>query len=156
MTAKLITAFVLLLASAAACYGDIYTWMDGRGVAHYTNSIHEIPARYLKKARVLDVATGKLGGLATAQPAQKGAGAPASQAVPGAQLPAAGTAAAAATPTGAPAPAASSTPAEGPAAMAPPAMPTQRTFKLPPPSAEAQRKLNRIRARSHGEGSQEE
>jgi hypothetical protein len=59
---------LVLLLSAATAYGDIYTWNDARGTVHYTNSLDEIPARYLKKARVLDVATGKKGGLATAQP----------------------------------------------------------------------------------------
>ena len=59
----------LLFAGATAAQGDIYTWKDARGTVFYTNSINEIPARYLSKARVLDVATGKKGGLATAQPA---------------------------------------------------------------------------------------
>ncbi|HBG05321.1 MAG: hypothetical protein A2075_05895 [Geobacteraceae bacterium GWC2_58_44] len=58
---------LLLLISASAAYGEIYTWKDARGTVFYTNSLNEIPARYLKKARVLDVATGKKGGLATAQ-----------------------------------------------------------------------------------------
>jgi hypothetical protein len=58
---------LLLIFSASAAYGEIYTWKDARGTAFYTNSLNEIPARYLKKARVLDVATGKKGALATAQ-----------------------------------------------------------------------------------------
>ena len=59
---------LLLVFAASAAYGEIYTWKDARGTAFYANSLNDIPARYLKKARVLDVATGKLGGLATAQP----------------------------------------------------------------------------------------
>lgn len=158
MTGKLLTAIALLVVSATACYGDIYTWKDGRGVAHYTNSIHEIPARYLKKARVLDVATGKLGGLATAQPPQKGAVAQLPQPGQAAQPPAAGTAAAAATPTGAPVPSVSTAPSPpSPGAMAPPAaVPAPRSINLPPPSPEAQRKLSRIRARSQGRSSEEQ
>lgn len=58
---------LLLIFSASAAYGEIYTWKDARGTVFYTNSLDEIPARYLKKARVLDVATGKKGALATAQ-----------------------------------------------------------------------------------------
>jgi hypothetical protein len=72
---KGIWAALLVLVSTAA-YGDIYTWKDSRGTAFYTNSLHEIPARYLKKARVLDVATGKKGGLVTAQPNAPLAGSP--------------------------------------------------------------------------------
>ena len=64
---------LLLMLSAAAAYGEIYTWRDGGGTEHYTNSLDEIPARYLKKARVLDVATGKKGGLATAHPPSQSA-----------------------------------------------------------------------------------
>lgn len=59
---------LLILLSASAAYGEIYTWKDSRGTVFYTNSIDEIPARYLKKARVYDVATGKKGALATALP----------------------------------------------------------------------------------------
>lgn len=59
---------LLLVFGASAAYGEVYTWKDARGTVFYTNSLHEIPARYLKKARVLDVATGKKAGLATAQP----------------------------------------------------------------------------------------
>lgn len=65
---KALLALLLLTFSATAASADIYTWKDNRGTRFYTNSLHEIPAKYLKKARVLDVATGKLGGLATAQP----------------------------------------------------------------------------------------
>lgn len=67
---------LLLVLIATAAHGEIYTWKDARGTVFYTNSLNEIPARYLKKARVYDVATGKTGGLATAQP-PAGAAAPA-------------------------------------------------------------------------------
>lgn len=70
----LLVVLILILTVTGAC-ADIYTWKDNKGTRFYTNSLHEIPARYLKKARVLDVATGKVGGLATAQPA--GSAAPA-------------------------------------------------------------------------------
>jgi len=66
---KLSLIGALLLLSTSAAQAEIYTWQDARGTVFYTNSIHEIPARYLSRARVLDVATGKKGGLATAQPA---------------------------------------------------------------------------------------
>ncbi|MBU5612102.1 DUF4124 domain-containing protein [Geomonas azotofigens] len=66
---KGLLAVVMVFMSTTAAHADIYTWKDNTGTRFYTNSLHEIPARYLKKARVLDVATGKLGGLATAQPA---------------------------------------------------------------------------------------
>lgn len=59
---------LLLVFSASAAFGEIYTWKDSHGTSYYANNINDIPARYLKKARVLDVATGKKGGLATAQP----------------------------------------------------------------------------------------
>lgn len=46
---------VALLLAASSAFGEIYTWRDSRGTAHYTNSLHEIPARYLKRAKVLDL-----------------------------------------------------------------------------------------------------
>lgn len=78
---------LLLIFSASAAYGEIYTWKDARGTVFYTNSLNEIPARYLKKARVLDVATGKKGALATAQQptAQSGPATPGQ--APGQQTP---------------------------------------------------------------------
>lgn len=75
----LLVVLILILTATGAC-ADIYTWKDNKGTRFYTNSLHEIPARYLKKARVLDVATGKVGGLALAQPA--GTDAPARGAAP--------------------------------------------------------------------------
>jgi len=50
---------VLLLFIASTAYGEIYTWKDARGTVFYTNSLHEIPARYRSRAKLLDVATGK-------------------------------------------------------------------------------------------------
>lgn len=65
---KGLLALLLLTFSVSTASADIYTWKDNKGTRFYTNSLHEIPAKYLKRARVLDVATGKLGGLATEQP----------------------------------------------------------------------------------------
>ncbi|QXE89758.1 hypothetical protein [Geomonas subterranea] len=72
---KALIAVLMFFMSATAVSAEFYTWKDGSGTRFYTNSLNEIPARYLKKARVLDVATGKLGGLATAQPATPAASA---------------------------------------------------------------------------------
>jgi len=49
---KLLIIFLLLASSA---YGEIYTWKDSRGTAHYTNSEYEIPERYRAKAKVLNL-----------------------------------------------------------------------------------------------------
>ena len=67
-----IVLVLLLLCAASTAYGEIYTWKGAGGTTYYSNSLSDIPARYLKKARVLDVATGKLGGPATALPAAPG------------------------------------------------------------------------------------
>lgn len=67
---------VLLLLVASTAYGDIYTWQDPRGTLYYTNSLHEIPARYLAKAKLLDVATGKKAPLTGAQLAGQAVPAP--------------------------------------------------------------------------------
>ncbi|ACH37293.1 protein of unknown function, DUF4124-containing [Citrifermentans bemidjiense Bem] len=64
-TLVMLLAFALTASAAAA---EMYTWKDSKGTTFYTNSLHEIPARYLKRARVLDVATGKKGGPALASP----------------------------------------------------------------------------------------
>jgi hypothetical protein len=58
-------AVIVLLSLGSAASAEMYTWKDREGTVFYTNSLHEIPARYLKKARVLDVATGKKGDLVT-------------------------------------------------------------------------------------------
>lgn len=70
---KTLIALLALLLTSSVASGEIYTWRDGKGTRFYTNSLHEIPARYLKKAKVLDVATGKVGGPATASAGAAGA-----------------------------------------------------------------------------------
>lgn len=75
---KLFLALLIMAFGASAAIGEVYTWKDKKGTVFYTNSLHEIPARYLNKARVLDVATGKKGGPATAQ-----SGTPTAPAQPG-------------------------------------------------------------------------
>lgn len=62
---KTLIALLALVLTSSVASGEIYTWRDGKGTRFYTNSLHEIPARYLKKAKVLDVATGKVGGPST-------------------------------------------------------------------------------------------
>ncbi|WP_085814234.1 DUF4124 domain-containing protein [Geoanaerobacter pelophilus] len=66
MKTRLMLLALTLTASAAAA--EMYTWKDSKGTTFYTNSLHEIPARYVKRARVLDVATGKKGGPALEHP----------------------------------------------------------------------------------------
>lgn len=146
----LLVATVLIAGAAAAtaAYGDIYTWKDARGTVFYTNSIHEIPARYLAKARVLDVATGKKGGLATAQPATTVAAAPGMTAA--APQPAA-------TPPAAPAPAAQPPAPAAPAAspvVPPPVMPALRAGSTNRQAIEDQRRMHR-RARARGSEQEE-
>lgn len=63
---KTLIALLALVLTSSVASGEIYTWKDGKGTRFYTNSLHEIPARYLKKAKVMDVATGKIGGPAAA------------------------------------------------------------------------------------------
>ena len=107
---------VLLLAltlSASTALCEIYTWKDSRGTTFYTNSLDEIPTRYQKRARILDVATGKKGGPAVAQP-----GVPAPPA-PAAPSPAPLTTTPPAPPAAAPAPAPVAAPAPVPAAPNP-------------------------------------
>lgn len=70
---KTLIALLALVLTSSVASGEIYTWKDGKGTRFYTNSLHEIPARYLKKAKVLDVATGKVGGPATASAGAAGA-----------------------------------------------------------------------------------
>jgi len=50
---KKLLLILLLLASSA--YGEIYTWKDSRGTAHYTNDQYEIPERYRAKSKVLNL-----------------------------------------------------------------------------------------------------
>jgi hypothetical protein len=55
---------VVLVFIASAAQGEIYTWTDPRGTAHYTNSMYEIPARFRDKVKVLDYGTEQKGGAA--------------------------------------------------------------------------------------------
>ena len=57
----------LLFVASNAC-AEIYTWKDARGTVFYTNSLHEIPARYLSRAKLLDVATGQKSPIAAGSP----------------------------------------------------------------------------------------
>ena len=75
---------VLLLLFAYTAYGEIYTWKDARGTAFYTNSLDEIPARFLSRARLLDVATGKKSPITASHP---GVGATPGQQGPSQQTP---------------------------------------------------------------------
>ncbi len=61
---------VMLVFIASAAYGEIYTWTDPRGTAHYTNSLYEVPARFRDKVKVLDYGTEQKAG--TAAPQQNG------------------------------------------------------------------------------------
>lgn len=143
---KGLLALLLLAFSVSTASADIYTWKDHKGTRFYTNSLHEIPAKYLKRARVLDVATGKIGGLATAQPpAPAQPTAPATARTPLAQpLPSA-----TAQPAASPAPAASPTaaqPAAAAAAVSPQPEPQPQVTTAPAsrrPSTFAQRRAAR-------------
>jgi len=44
----------ILLFMATPVFGEIYTWTDGRGTAHYTNREDDIPSAYRKKAKQLN------------------------------------------------------------------------------------------------------
>lgn len=80
---KKVLLFLLLCASSASA--EFYTWKDRAGTVFYTNSLHEIPARYRSRAMQLDVATGKkLPISAAGQPA--GTAAPTTTAAPPAPL----------------------------------------------------------------------
>lgn len=59
---------VMLLFVASSAYGEFYTWTDSRGVAHYTNSTYEIPARYRGKAKVVNLGIDQKTGASSAQP----------------------------------------------------------------------------------------
>jgi uncharacterized protein DUF4124 len=49
---------LLLVLVATSAQGEIYTWTDSRGIAHYTNSMYEVPGRYRERVRVLDLGLG--------------------------------------------------------------------------------------------------
>lgn len=59
---------VMLLFVASSAYGEFYTWTDSRGVAHYTNSTYEIPARYRSKAKVVNLGIDQKTDPSSAQP----------------------------------------------------------------------------------------
>lgn len=59
---------VMLLFVASSAYGEFYTWTDSRGVAHYTNSTYEIPARYRAKAKVVNLGIDQKTDPSSAQP----------------------------------------------------------------------------------------
>jgi hypothetical protein len=46
---------VILLFLASSAHGEIYTWKESGGTAHYTNDQHEIPERYRARAKVLNL-----------------------------------------------------------------------------------------------------
>ena len=48
---------VVLLLIAATAQGEMYTWKDSQGTAHYTNSMVEIPIRYRARVKVLNYDT---------------------------------------------------------------------------------------------------
>lgn len=50
---KKLTLLLLLIASTAQ--GEIYTWTDSRGTAHYTNSMYDVPARYRTRVKILAI-----------------------------------------------------------------------------------------------------
>ncbi len=52
---KRLLFFVILIASTA--HGEVFTWTDSQGTAHFTNSFYEIPARYRAKVKVLNMGT---------------------------------------------------------------------------------------------------
>ena len=74
---KVVILLLLLVASSASA--EIYTWKDNRGTAFYTNSLHEIPARYRSRARLLDVATGKKLPISAAESGGQSSSAPSGQ-----------------------------------------------------------------------------
>ncbi len=108
---KLLVVLLALTLSASAALADIYTWKDSKGTVFYTNSLQDIPARYQKRARILDMATGKKGGPALAQPGVPAPPAPAGQGAPFTAAPA--------TPAAGPAPVPAAAPAPAPAAPDP-------------------------------------
>jgi Domain of unknown function (DUF4124) len=63
-----LAVFPLAFAVSAAL-GEIYTWTDTRGTAHYANSEYDIPVRYRAKAKVLDLGIENRTDTASPQPA---------------------------------------------------------------------------------------
>lgn len=50
-----LAAGMLLVLMVSSAYGEVLTWTDSRGTAHYTNSLYEVPARYRAKVKVLNL-----------------------------------------------------------------------------------------------------
>lgn len=146
---KRILVPALLALSVSTAGAEIYTWKDAKGTVHYTNSLHEIPTRYLKRAKVLDVATGKKTGPALASP---GVAAPAPASAPPSPAPAP-IAAPAPAPMPAPPAAASSAPSPAPAPSVAPTT-TEPTSAVNTPSTRPAREGQR-RATRRYRGSEE-
>jgi hypothetical protein len=61
---------VILLLLASAAHGEIYTWTDSRGTAHYVNSLYDVPDRYRATVKTLDIGEPKKDTGAPTQPVQ--------------------------------------------------------------------------------------
>ena len=150
---RLVVVLVLFIASNACA--EIYTWKDARGTVFYTNSLHEIPARYRSRAKLLDVASGKKSPI-TAQPAGGPAGPAAAPGTAPAVAP--GQQAPAQEPRAQLAPAQPAAPASPAPASSPPSTPAARVAI----GADPQSRLNRVQRRAQQRqnrargGSQEE
>ncbi|MBJ6726473.1 hypothetical protein [Geomesophilobacter sediminis] len=145
-------ALSLLLVTVSTASAEIFTWTD-RGIRHYTNSIHEVPARFRSRVKVLDVPTGKKLNPTAAQlagqtqPDQPG-GQSAAAAAPAPTLPAP-------VPVATPAPAGTATaaaPAPAPAAQAAPTRVPAVPYPVSTPTAAQQAR----RARHHPPGGSRE
>ena len=66
---KLLLAVVPVFAASLA-HGEIYTWTDTRGAAHYTNRMDEIPVRFRAKAKSLNYGEEPQAGTASSQQVQ--------------------------------------------------------------------------------------
>lgn len=141
---KKVLTLALMLSTASAAHAEIYTWRDARGTAHYTNSLHEIPARYLRKAKLLDVATGKTAPLSAAQAVAK---APATTGQAGGATSAPLATAASQPPPYPPAPAAANAVIPTASAPPPPAPAAMATIPQPQPTR------GYLRRRAHGRSS---
>lgn len=51
---KKLLLVVMLVFVASFAQGEIFTWTDTRGAAHYTNRMDEIPVRFRAKAKSLN------------------------------------------------------------------------------------------------------
>jgi hypothetical protein len=58
---------VMLVLVASSAHGEIYTWADSRGAAHYTNRLDEIPVRYRTRAKSLNYGEEPQPGASSAQ-----------------------------------------------------------------------------------------